>query len=630
MKRRYFAEEENQEVKSRAYWFFGSIVVFLLLYLIRAYSLQIDQGHYFKTLSDNNRTRVVPISASRGVIYDRHGTPLVNNIPAFNLYMVREDMPDPNQVLNRLAALIPIDNLDLIRQEMMERKDPFSLIKLKGSLSFFEVAQIEGHLLDLPGIRITAELKRNAIYGPLAAHSLGYIGEVSKAQMDSGRYPDVYRGDMVGQFGVEKTYDSIIRGVRGEKWIEVDVLGQELNLLRIKEPVEGNNLFTTLDLRLQKIAEEALGEAAGSIIAMDPQNGEILAMVSHPSFDPNLLSEGATPPLMKALLNDSSHPLINRSIQGQYAPGSTFKIVLAVAAVETKEMLPTHTVECRGTFPFGNRIFQDWKKKGHGSVDLHRAIVESCDVFFYQTGSRLGIDMIAKFSNLFGLGRPTGIGLAFEKPGLIPSTAWKQRALKEPWYPGETLSVAIGQGYVLVTPLQMAVLISAVANDGIVHVPKLFQKSRDRRTGAYQAFSSEKGKPIPVAKETLETIKSALVDVVATPHGTAAGSRSTLVSFAGKTGTAQVIEIKDRKKRKKLQKAIDDHAWFVSYAPVTDPKIAVVVLVEHGGHGSSAAAPLAKKMIEAYLSPSPLPPLTPSQVSHPELAKGEKEQRPVL
>jgi penicillin-binding protein 2 len=606
MNNRYFPEEEHQEVKTRTYWFLGSILMLMILYLIRAYSLQIGQGDHFKALANSNRTRVVPIAASRGVIYDRHGTPLVNNVPAFNLYVVREDMPNPDEVLHRLAAIIEIDDLKPIQKELAEPKDPYSMIKVRGSLSLNEVAQIEGRLLDLPGIQITAELKRNAIHGRLGAHILGYIGEISKDQISSGRYPQVYQGDMIGQFGIEQTYDSILRGVRGEKWIEVDVLGQERKLLDVKKPVEGNNLFTTLDLPLQTLAEDALGQSAGSIVVMDPNNGDILAMVSHPAFNPNLLSEGASARVMRDLIQDAGHPLMNRSIQGQYPPGSTFKIILSIAALETNEMSPSQQVECHGTFPFGNRVFQDWKKNGHGSVNLHRALVESCDVYFYHTGSRLGVDTIAKFSNMFGLGHRTRVGLASEKSGLIPSTEWKRRALREAWYPGETLSVAIGQGYVLVTPLQMAVMMSAVANGGVLHPPRFFYKSRDRQTGVEQVAANE-GKPIPITKETLDMVRNALIDVVATPHGTAAGSRSTLVSFAGKTGTAQVVEIKDRDKRKKLQGVINDHAWFVSYAPAVNPKIAVVVLVEHGGHGASAAAPIAKKLIEAYLAPFPVP-----------------------
>ncbi len=606
MKNSPFPEEEHQEVKTRTYLFLGAILLFMFLCLLRAYYLQISQGAYFKELANNNRTRVVPILASRGIIYDRHGTPLVNNVPVFNLYVVREDMPDPKQVLSFLSSLIAIDDLPLVQKSLLGQEDSLTPVKVKGSLSLLEVAKIEGHLLDLPGVQITAELKRNAIYGRLAAHSLGYISEISKKQMASKRYPNVYSGDMIGQFGIEQTYDSILRGVRGEKRIEVDVLGQEQNLLEIKKPIEGNNLFTTLDLSLQKVAEEALGESAGSIVAMDPRNGDILAMVSHPAFNPNLLTERATASVMRSLLRDEKKPLINRSIQGTYPPGSIFKIIMAIAVLEENAALAANSVGCNGTFPFGNRVFQDWKKGGHGSVMLHRALVESCDIYFYNAGNRLGVDIIAKFSNLFGLGHSTKVGLASEKSGLIPSVAWKKRALKAPWYAGETLSVSIGQGYVSVTPLQMAAMISAVANNGTLYAPRLFYKSRDRQTGVDQVAATT-GTPIPVAKETLETVKKALVDVVEGPGGTAGGSRSTLVRFAGKTGTAQVTELKDRGKRKKLEGKLNDHAWFVSYAPVVDPKIAVVVLVENGGHGGSASAPLAKKMIEAYLAPFPVP-----------------------
>jgi len=461
--------------------------------------------------------------------------------------------------------------------------------------------------LELPGIQITAELRRNAVYGPLAAHSVGYVGEVSKEQLTSERYKISRRGDRVGQFGIEQTYDSLIRGVPGQKWIEVNAVGQELNILRINKPVEGDDIFLTLDLALQKIAEEALGEEAGSIVAMDPNNGEILALVSHPAFNPNDLSEGTSAAAFLPLLNDKGRPLLNRAIQAQYPPGSTFKVVMSAALLETKEASPTQSIHCPGYLQFGNRAFRDWKKGGHGSVDLHRSLVESCDVYYYQMGNRMGVDTIAQFSNFLGLGKPTGILLASEKSGLIPSTAWKKRVLKQPWYAGETLSVSIGQGYVLVTPLQMAVMISAIANDGTLYTPKLLFKSKSRRTGLYRADPVVKGTKVPISKETLEIIKIALADVVRTPSGTAFRARSTLIPFAGKTGTAQVVAMKQGEVKKPLSKETNDHAWFVSFAPVEHPKIAVVVLIEHGGHGGSAAAPLAKRLIEAYLAPQTQP-----------------------
>ncbi len=625
MKEQYFpTETSNQDIKSRAYWLLRFIMIIICLYLARAYSLQIHQGDYFKELADNNRLRAVTIAAPRGLIYDRHGTLLVTNTPEFNLYAVGGDMPEPNRVFAQLTQVVTIEEPDRLLKEVTKKRSRFSRVKVKGGLSLAEIARVEGNLWNLPGIRVEAEFKRHSIYGPLAAHSIGYVGEISKTQITSGRFPGVRRGDRIGQFGIEQTYDSIIRGYPGKKWIEVDVLGQELQPIRLKKPVDGNDIFLTLDLPLQKVAEEALGEQAGSIVAIDPSNGDILALVSHPSFDPNLFYGGGTSRLRRDLLNHPDRPLMNRAIQGQYPPGSTFKIIVGAATLETQGAVPP-TVECYGSLQFGNRTFRDWKKQGHGHVDFHRSLVESCDVYYYQMGSRLGVDTIAQFSDYLGLGAPTGIPLPGEKPGLIPSTEWKKKKLGDAWYPGETLSVAIGQGYVLVTPMQMAVMMSAVANGGTLYPPKLILKHQDPQTGVASVVAGEKGRPVPILKETLTTIKKALEDVVV--RGTAAGSRSKLVSFAGKTGTAQVVEMKKGDKREKLPKAIDDHAWFVAYAPVDNPKIAVAVLVEHGGHGGSAAAPIAKKVFEAYLAPPVAPPASPPASQNKKITEPSPVQR---
>jgi penicillin-binding protein 2 len=607
MRKSYFPIEENQEIRGRVYLLFSLIVVVLVIYVVQAYLLQVEQGDYFRGLADNNRMRMVPIEPPRGLIYDRHGALLVNNIPEFNLYAVVGDMPDPEVVLNRLVAFADAAQIDRLRNKKIGRKERFSPVKIKGGLSLDEIARIEGNQWNLPGSQVTAELKRNSIYGPLVAHSVGYVGEISKAQIKSGIFPNLLSGDEVGQFGVEQMFDALIRGTPGKKWMEVDVLGRELKILKVSKPIVGNDLFLTLDLKLQKVADEALGEERGAIVAMNPRNGEVLAMVSHPAFDPNIFSRETSPSLLRSLINDSARPLMNRAIHAQYPPGSTFKIVVGTALLESLEeaALPP-TVFCRGSLWFGNRSFRDWKKEGHGTVNFHRSLVESCDVYYYQMGDRLGVDIIAKFSNLLGLGRPTGIGLANEKSGLIPSTTWKQERLNAPWYRGETLSVAIGQGYVLVTPLQMAVMISAVANGGTVYTPKLLQKSRDSQTGVVSTAAMEKGRHAPILGKTLETVRAALTDVVASPRGTASRSRSALVSLAGKTGTAQVVVLKPGEKREKLAKAVDDHAWFVAYAPTDHPQIALAVLVEHGGHGGAVAAPMAKKIIEAYMGGSSL------------------------
>jgi|SRR5579884_409491 len=615
MRESYLPQEETRDLQSRIYWLLGLILLALMGLLLRAWYLQGVNGKFYLELSENNRIRVVETAPPRGLIYDRNGALLVNNVPSFNLYVVLGDMPNQATVLPHLANLIGMNEEEMMRRVTFKKEDPFFPIKVKDDLTMREVALIEGHGLDLPGVKIEAEFKRNAIYGTYAAHLLGYVGEITQAQLESGNYQNIKRGGIIGQYGIEQTFDSIIRGTPGQKRIEVDALGHEIRVLEVNEPLRGDDIFLALDLNVQKVAEEALGNQNGAIVAMDPKNGDIIAMVSHPAFNPNLLSQGASSRAWEALLKDEGRPLTNRVIQGQYPPGSTFKIVLGAALLETKEATPASRVECRGFLPFGNRNFKDWKKGGHGSVDLHRALVESCDVYFYEMGNRLGIDTISKYSHLFGLGQPTGIELGSEKGGLIPSTEWKRQVRKEPWYPGETLSVSIGQGYVTVTPLQQALMISTVANQGVLHPPQLLKKIRDQETGSVQEVPAAEGKHIPVSPETFRIIQSALAGVVSDPHGTASSSKSPFVSMGGKTGTAQVIGLKGGV-HGKLPDKYNDHAWFVAFAPVESPKIGVAVLVENGGHGGSAAAPLARKVIEAYLGVVP-PSVEPMTVKSP-------------
>lgn len=614
MRESYFPQEETRDLQSRIYWLFGLIVLALCGLLLRAWYLQVVKGKFYYELSENNRIRVVETPPPRGLIYDRNGALLVNNVPSFNLYVVPGDMPDQTAALSRLAGLIGMPQEEIVRRVTFKKEDPFFPIKIKDDLTMKEVALVEGHGLDLPGVKIEAEFKRNAIHGNLAAHLLGYVGEITQAQLESGSYQDLKRGGIIGQYGIEQTFDAVIRGIPGQKRIEVDALGHEIRVLEVNEPQRGNDVFLTLDLNVQKVAEEALGGRNGAIVAMDSKNGEVLAMVSHPAFNPNLLSQGASSEAWEAILKDEGRPLTNRVIQGQYPPGSTFKIVMGAALLETKEASPASRVECRGFLRFGNRNFRDWKRGGHGTVDLHRAMVESCDVYFYEMGNRLGVDNIAKFSHLFGLGRPTGIELASEKGGLIPSTEWKRQARKEPWYPGETLSVSIGQGYVSTTPLQLAMMTNVVANKGVSHPPQLLKKIRNQETGSIEEIPTAEGKRIPFSPETFRVLQASLAGVVSDPQGTANGSKSQFVSIGGKTGTAQVVGLKWGAQGK-LPDKFNDHAWFVGFAPVENPKIAVVVLVENGGHGGSAAAPLSKRVIEAYLGIAP--PLEPITVKSP-------------
>ncbi len=603
-----FPQNENREFQRRIYGLLAIITITLFALLTRAWYLQVVDGAYYRELSDNNRVRIVPTPSPRGLIYDRHGTLLISNDPSFSLYVVISDMPNPDRVLRRLADLIEMDREEMNRRVRLKKKkeDPYLPIKVKADLSMREVARVEGHRLDLPGVTIEPEFKRNAIYGPLAVHMLGYVGEVSKDQIGEGFYHPVQQGDIVGQYGIERSYDRFIRGTPGQKGIEVDALGHEIRTLKVIEPLRGKDIFLTLDLNLQKAAEEALGEKSGAIVVMDPRNGDLLAMVSRPAFDPNILSKGMTSEEWEALLADKRRPLMNRAIQGQYPPGSTFKIVLSAALLETKTASPSSHVECRGGLPFGDRVFRDWKKGGHGLVALHRAIVESCDVYFYEMGNRLGVDAISRFSHLLGLGRPTGVNLASERGGLIPSTEWKRRTRNEPWFPGETLSVSIGQGYVSVTPLQLATMINAVANKGVWYPPNLLKRIRDERSGTVEDITKKEGRRLPISVETLQFIQNALAGVVSEPSGTAHRSRSAVIPIAGKTGTAQVVALPREGKGRTLSPDLKDHAWFVAYAPVGDPQLSVVVLVEHGGHGGAAAAPLANAIIESYFRVDPV------------------------
>lgn len=596
-----YTQEEAGEIRSRTAWLAGLVLLVFSFLLVRAWYLQVFQGSYYRGMAENNRVRLVEIAAPRGFLYDRDGNLMVNNAPSFNLYLALEDIPNLQDTLTRLSELMGTSKDELHQTVLAKKNLSPRPLKIKSDLTFKEVAWIEANLLDLPGTRIETEVKRNYIYGSLAAHLLGHVGEVSSEQLEQ----EVYRGEVspgstVGQYGVEKTYDGWVRGKPGQKSIEVDVQGHERRILKVKEPVKGNDLYLTIDLGLQQTAEAALGEESGAVVAVNPWTGDILAMVSHPPFDPNLLSGVLTPTGWEALANNPRHPMNNRVIQGQYPPGSVFKIVVTSALLETDLVPPSFTVTCNGGMRFGNRIFRDWKKTGHGLVGLHRAFVESCDVFFYEVGNRLGVDTISEYAQRFGLGRPTGISLASEKTGLIPNTTWKQKVRGERWYPGETLSVSIGQGYVTVTPLQLAMMVSTIATQGYQYKPRIL-KTMKGIMGDMDESPPVLNGVIQFREQTLATLYRVLGGVVSDGHGTGRAAHSPIVQIGGKTGTAQVVGIKPWMTEDNTPRKFRDHAWFVALAPLDHPRIVVVALVEHGGHGGSAAAPIAKKVIEEFI-----------------------------
>ncbi len=598
----YVPTEGSRNIQRRIVVLSIGVVCLFALLLFRMWYLQIVWDEYYTELSENNRVRVVPLQPRRGFIYDRNGALLATYMPSFNLYLILGDIPDKKRLLKKLSELLDLSPQEVERR-LISRKThiPYLPVKIKEGLSLKEVAILEVHKMELPGIRIEAEPQRHYLHGSLAAHILGYVGEITASQLKRSDLKGILPGTVIGQYGVEQIYDSTLRAKAGKMVIEVNALGHEVKRLKEEEPHPKHDLVLTIDLNLQKLAEEILGENAGAIVALDPNNGEILAITSHPVFDPNKLSTGLSGAEWQTLSQNPDKPLTNRAMQGQYPPGSIFKVVVASAALETEQIDTDFEVNCKGGLPFGGRIYRDWKRGGHGKVDLHSAIVYSCDVFFYQLGRMMGINPIADYAFSFGLGRPTGIELVSEKAGLIPTTEWKKEARQEPWYPGESLSAAIGQGFVTVTPLQMANVIGAIATSGLKYRPYLAKATRERSTGKVTEFAPTRLPDVDVSPETFKVLREALTAVVAEPRGTGRAAYSKDITIAGKTGTAQVVALKPGVKNKELPKEFQDHAWFVAFAPVENPQIAVAVLVEHGGQGGRVAAPLAKQIIEEFL-----------------------------
>ncbi|MBI5057895.1 MAG: penicillin-binding protein 2 [Nitrospirae bacterium] len=569
---------------------FYVLLCIFCVFVLRLWHLQVIKGSEYKRLDERNRLRVVDVPAPRGVIYDRNDNPLVKNVMSFDVSIVKEDIPKDYQILLELGKLVGL-SAEEIKKRARATANPFEAISLRQNVQFEEVARIEAKKIDFPGLQVEVTSAREYLYGQTASHVLGYLGNPTPKQLSTPEYSDVPRQEYIGQFGIEKKYDSILRGTPGKKIVEVDALGNVIKFVRIQKPTRGNDIKLTLDINVQAEAEKALEDKSGAVVALKAGTGEVLALVSAPPFNPNLFVGGINSKDWKELLNDPRKPLMNRAISNHFPPGSTFKIITALAALENGTVTESTPFFCGGSTTFG-RVFRCWKDGGHGGVSLHRAIVESCDVYFYEIGKRINIDTIAKYASALGLGRPTGIELDGEAAGLVPSTKWKLKARKEKWYQGETLSVAIGQGYLSVTPIQMARMMAAVVNGGKLFKPHLV-KNED--------LEAEPESVADINPGNVELVKSGLVGVVYEGGGTGRAARSDIVSIGGKTGTAQVIG--GAVKGKYLPDEFQDHAWFVSFAPQYDPQIAVSVFVEHGGHGGSTAAPIAKRVIETYFNP---------------------------
>lgn len=578
-------------------------IVFVFL-SARLFFLQILQGERFAYLAENNRIRLKKIPGARGMIFDRNGRLLVDSRPSFDLLFMPEDSPEPEATLSHLAGVLGRDGGELLKTLGESKgRPPFEEIVLGRDVGWRTVVAVETHQLELPGVALRIGPRRSYLENGTAAHLLGYLGEIGPKQLNALKEKGYSMRDEVGQFGLEKSWEEHLRGRSGGQQVEVDALGRRVRILGEVEDVPGHNVYLTLDRDLQQSAHEALKGKSGAIVVLDVQSGAALALVSSPAFDPNVFARGIGSGEWRALVTDKMQPLNNRAIQGQYPPASTFKIVLAIAALEEGLIQPETRIFDPGYHVVGNRTFRDWKKGGHGWVDLNKAIIESCDVYFYQLGQKIGIDKIAKYARLLGLGDKTGVALDDEKAGLIPDSEWKRKRFGQPWFPGETPSVAIGQGYVTATPLQMANLVAAIANGGTLYRPWFVRRVESLDGTLIREYAPEKIRSVTLKESTLKYVRNALRDVVNSGSGTGGRAKSSLIEIAGKTGTAQVAEMRGGLvKSAQLPYEIRDHAWFVAYAPAENPEIAVAVLVEHGGGGGAVAAPLAKVVIEKYVS----------------------------
>jgi penicillin-binding protein 2 len=531
--------------------------------------------------------------------------------------MVPEDATDVGQTVNHLEQLLGEDGAAKRLEDAEEQGRPeFEPVTVEEKLNWQQVVTLETHQLELPGVSLQVSPQRHYIYGSLAAHLLGYVGEVTVK--DLARLPDYRMGDEIGKFGLERSWEDTLRGDGGGQEIEVDAVGRRLRLLREIPEKPGDSIILSIDLDLQRAAEEAIGDRAGALVALDPNTGYILALASHPAFDPNVFADGISSVDWRGLTTDPTHPLQDRATQGAYPPGSTFKIVDSIAALSDRTLTPKTAFFCPGGMYFGGREYRCWRKQGHGTISVHRAIIESCDVFFYNVGQHLGVDRLAAWAHALGLGKKTGIELDNEKSGVIPSTQWKWRRYRERWYPAETLSVAIGQGYVTVTPLQLAELVAEVGNGGTLYQPQ-FVKEIDSIDGTpVKVFPPIVGSRVQIDPAVLDLVRSAMVGVVNAGDGTAHGARLDDVVVAGKTGTAQVVKEAQgvRVKENQGPERNRDHGWFMAFAPADHPRIAVACIIEHGGHGGSSAGPVVKAVMEKFFMKNPPQGTSPGPAIH--------------
>lgn len=599
---------ENRIFLSRVVAVFIVIVFLILGLIVRLVYLQIAGHEHYSTMAKSNRIKIVPSPPTRGIIYDRQGRILAENIPSYSLELVPEQIDDLEDTLQRLQVLLNIPDEKIERfLKQKKRQKRFASIPLLLRLSDEEVAKFSVVRPYYPGVDVHARLLRHYPYGDLASHVVGYVGRINEKELKSLPVSK-YRGTHhAGKIGVEKTYESQLHGQTGFSEIETNAQGRAVKIGDFDDPVPGANLYLTLDMDLQQTAYEALETYNGAVVAIEVKTGDVLVFVSRPGFDPNPFVYGISRKAYKKLQESDDQPLFNRALRGQYPPGSTIKPFIGLAGLEYNVTEFHHKLYCPGFYqlPKLKHKYRDWKRWGHGLVDLNDSITQSCDVYFYDLARTLGIDKMHEFLEKFGFGKKTGIDLVGEKAGLLPSKTWKRKKLKQPWYPGETLIVGIGQGFVQVTPLQLARATATLANHGKIVTPHLVD--RIINSNYTTAGPSAPEKQIKLTAKNIENIVSAMVNVVHGERGTARRLKQGInYLIAGKTGTAQVFTVKQEEKYNEDEIAfkLRDHALFMAFAPAYDPQIAVAVIVENGGHGGSVAAPMAGKIMKQYLMDS--------------------------
>ncbi|MEA3410886.1 MAG: penicillin-binding protein 2 [Pseudomonadota bacterium] len=583
----------------------GGLTVFLAGRL--AY-LQIFSYDHFATLSTDNRVRLVALPPPRGLIYDRNGILLAGNRANYRIEITPSHAGDIDQVVERLSGIIDLTGAEVERfRSEVKRKRSFQPVPLRFNLDDAEVARFAVHRHDFPGVDIAARPGRYYPQGELGVHALGYVGRINDSELrriDRNEYNGTTH---IGKLGVEKRYEALLHGEVGVQRLEVNSQGRTLRVLDEQPPVPGSDVVISLDSNLQRVAEQALIGSKGAVVALDPYTGEVLALASNPAYDPNLFVNGITTARYRALSDDPKRPLFNRALSGQYPPGSTIKPLMALAGLDYSVTTAERTIHAGAYYrlPNGKRRYRDWKQGGHGEVDLDKSIVQSCDVYFYDLAYRIGIDRMHAFLERFGLGTRTGLDATGEAGGLLPSREWKRSARGQPWFPGETVISGIGQGYMLTTPLQLAAAVSTIATRGQRVQPRLLRGVRRTASGGFEPVEPIRLDPVRLKTERYwDQIVSAMVGVTRKRNGTAYRvGRDAPYTIAGKTGTAQVFGLKQGEKYKEDQVSenLRDHALFVAFAPAEDPRIAVAVIIENGGHGGSAAAPVARKVMDYYL-----------------------------